>query len=478
MLTAVQVATGQAAIPAGRVMGGGVRGRPAISSKAGASDVARVGSDGSWCGRRVPAIQQLEERSGDCSATDLGGGTDPGWAVKGKGMGKEGGRGLGSRTPLPREPSPQLPNSFGMVPKEGRSRLGAEGGDWKYRWLTSDGDKPAPLPNQSLLVEEEAERRGPEQGGFAGRAGSEEKRPETAAPQPRAGDPEGDEELGGEKEEELLGNRVANLLAAIAARGQEWGLRRRPRAGLCIRRATRTFLQDVAGPTGQEAGFNTRDAASGAEIARWVSKKRHRKGMLKDCGKNGGRHHSNSLGDVEEGSTRVATVAENYQKREQAGLGRVGTAGRVMGISQNQQRKGISQGRQHIAEPTTQGDIAGPTTQTKAGIRFGGTKIGRGRRAAGEDIKGDRDGEKGEGEIIRKIKEKEKINGPYQERYRTLIKTCRNKHSRVQAGKGREVSVGLVGQRLEDQSRTDIGGISKAVIGRAVGQDCWAGLTF
>lgn len=67
--------------------------------------------------------RQLEESLGDCSATDLGGGTDPGWAVEGKGMGKEGGRGLGSLTPLPRVLSPRLPNLFGMVPKEGRSRL-------------------------------------------------------------------------------------------------------------------------------------------------------------------------------------------------------------------------------------------------------------------------------------------------------------------------------------------------------------------
>ncbi|KAI8458803.1 hypothetical protein BY996DRAFT_6410642 [Phakopsora pachyrhizi] len=45
------------------------------------------------------------------------------------------------------------------------------------------------------------------------------------------------------------------------------------------------FLQDIAGPTGQEAGFSTRNAASGAAIARRVSKNRHCKGMLKDCGK-------------------------------------------------------------------------------------------------------------------------------------------------------------------------------------------------
>ncbi|CAH7675899.1 hypothetical protein PPACK8108_LOCUS10979 [Phakopsora pachyrhizi] len=40
-------------------------------------------------------------------------------------MGKEDGQGLGSRTPIPKVPSPQLPNLFRMVPKEGMSRLGA-----------------------------------------------------------------------------------------------------------------------------------------------------------------------------------------------------------------------------------------------------------------------------------------------------------------------------------------------------------------
>ncbi|KAI8448185.1 hypothetical protein BY996DRAFT_6420049 [Phakopsora pachyrhizi] len=69
---------------------------------------------------------------------------------------------------------------------------------------------------------------------------------------------------------------------------------RESRKGELARRATRSvggrltgaaFLQDVAGPTGQEAGFHTRNAASGAAIARRVSKNRHCKGMLKDCGK-------------------------------------------------------------------------------------------------------------------------------------------------------------------------------------------------
>ncbi|KAI8447182.1 hypothetical protein BY996DRAFT_6590947 [Phakopsora pachyrhizi] len=111
-------------------------------------------------------------------------------------------------------------------------------------------------------------------------------------------------------------------------------------------------------------------------------------------------------------------------KAERAGLGRVGTAGRAIG-------RAILQGRRRKA---LCGDtIAGPT---KARMRFGGIKIvrrirkhgkGRGRRAAG--VGNGRGGEK-------------------------------------------EVSVGLVRRRLEDQRRTDIWGISKAVVGRAVGQDC------
>ncbi|KAI8449342.1 hypothetical protein BY996DRAFT_6418565, partial [Phakopsora pachyrhizi] len=100
-------ATGQAAIPAGRVMGGGVRGRPAISSKAGASDVARVGLDGSWCGRRAPAIVEKEgdgevggRMGGAAAGGELGGllGNRFGWR-DGPGVGCRGERnGEGGRS--------------------------------------------------------------------------------------------------------------------------------------------------------------------------------------------------------------------------------------------------------------------------------------------------------------------------------------------------------------------------------------------
>ncbi|KAI8447677.1 hypothetical protein BY996DRAFT_6564663 [Phakopsora pachyrhizi] len=183
------------------------------------------------------------------------------------------------------------------------------------------------------------------------------------------------------------------------------------------------FFQDIAGPTGQEVGFNTRNTASGAAIARRVSKNRHCKGMLKDCGKkafySGGRQRPQK----EEGSTRVATVAENYQKREQAGLGRVGTARR---------------GRVDIARPTTQGILQG---RRRKGYRraddilLDRQRKGVGRNedcltdkeAAGEDIKG----------VIKGM-----LGGVLLER----------------AERG----------SLEDERRTDIGGISRAVVGRAV----------
>ncbi|KAI8445516.1 hypothetical protein BY996DRAFT_6510205 [Phakopsora pachyrhizi] len=109
-------------------------------------------------------------------------------------------------------------------------------------------------------------------------------------------------------------------------------------------------------------------------------------------------------------------------KADQAGLGRVGTAGRAMGraILQGRRRKGLY------------GDtIAGPT---KARMRFGGIKIVR------------------------------RIRKPWEGK------------------RPEEVSVGLVRRRAARKSgkgesrrpkrRTDIWGISKAVVGRAVREDC------
>ncbi|KAI8443968.1 hypothetical protein BY996DRAFT_6426597 [Phakopsora pachyrhizi] len=180
----------------------------------------------------------MEERSGDCLATDLGGGTDPGWAVEGKGMGKEGGRGLGLRTPIPWEPSPQLPNSFGMVPKEGRSRLGAvkKGNKGELGGIGDAAGRPTAatsrlhfqmdhycsreVAGKDVVVKSEGDPQGGRGQDRRGGWPPEERRPETAAPQPRADNPEGDEELGGEvpqgwgicggkKEEELPGKRVA-----------------------------------------------------------------------------------------------------------------------------------------------------------------------------------------------------------------------------------------------------------------------------
>ncbi|KAI8458384.1 hypothetical protein BY996DRAFT_6541933 [Phakopsora pachyrhizi] len=150
----------------------------------------------------------------------------------------------------------------------------------------------------------------------------------------------------------------------------------------------------------------------------------------------------------EEGLTRVATVAENYQKQEQVGSGRVGTAGRRCAISQGQRRKGLY------------GDtIAGPT---KARIRFGGIKIAGGRPEL-EDIKGDHN--------CKYIKRKRGIwnilpsrnCNSYTNSYRHIEFLCLEQGQ--QAGKGREVSVGLVRrQETPHQRRTDTGGISKAVL--------------
>ncbi|KAI8450994.1 hypothetical protein BY996DRAFT_6546447 [Phakopsora pachyrhizi] len=128
----------------------------------------------------------------------------------------------------------------------------------------------------------------------------------------------------------------------------------------------------------------------------------------------------------EEGSRRVAT-------RKQAGLGRVGTAGRervniaqptTQGILQGQQLKGYCRADNILQGQRGKGSggdtIAGPT---KARIRFGGMKIVR------------------------------RIRKPWE--------------GKRPAGGG--ISVGLVRRRsLEDQRKTDIRGISKVVVGRAV----------
>ncbi|KAI8452148.1 hypothetical protein BY996DRAFT_6415745 [Phakopsora pachyrhizi] len=141
------------------------------------------------------------------------------------------------------------------------------------------------------------------------------------------------------------------------------------------------FLQDVAGPTGQEAGFNTRNAASGAAIARRVSKNRHWQRPQK-----------------EEGSTQVATVAENYQKREQAGLGRVGTdiAGPT-NILQDRRRKGLGGGvrvdnhRADGGKSTLQRNKDCLTDKEAVGREEAGGRPEQGMGGGKEDIKrGDR----------------------------------------------------------------------------------------
>ncbi|CAH7688389.1 hypothetical protein PPACK8108_LOCUS23356 [Phakopsora pachyrhizi] len=75
--------------------------------------------------------------------------------------------------------------------------------------------------------------------------------------------------------------------------------------------------------------------------------------------------------ETEEGLTRVATVAENYQKREQEGLGRVGTARR---------------GRVDIARLTRQG--VGRTNNILQGRRRKGGLGDCSTDKEAEDIKG------------------------------------------------------------------------------------------
>ncbi|CAH7684523.1 hypothetical protein PPACK8108_LOCUS18738 [Phakopsora pachyrhizi] len=216
----------------------------------------------------VPAIvekegdgeRQLEERLGDCSATDLGGKTDPGWAVKGKGMGKEGA--VTTTTKLVWDGT-KGGEEGGIGDAAGRPTAGTN----RLHFQINHYGKPCSsreVAGKGVVVESEGDPQG-------GR--SQGRRPETAAPQPQADNPEEDEELGGGvpqgwgicvgwKEEELPGRRLAKLGVKAAATV----LTRDDRAGLCIsKKATKS---DIAGPTCQEAGFNTRNAASGEAIAR------------------------------------------------------------------------------------------------------------------------------------------------------------------------------------------------------------------
>ncbi|KAI8445586.1 hypothetical protein BY996DRAFT_6464629 [Phakopsora pachyrhizi] len=146
-------------------------------------------------------------------------------------------------------------------------------------------------------------------------------------------------------------------------------------------------------------------------------------------------------------------------KAEQVGLGRVGTAGRAMKKSQGRRRKAlcgdISQGRRRkaLCGDILQGQqhIAGPTTTDNA-------------RGPGGDVRIDnRRADKGKNALWRN-------------------KDCSTDKEAVgreeAGGRPEEVSVGLVRRRetphQKKKRRTDIWGISKAVVGRAV-DDCRAG---
>ncbi|KAI8449119.1 hypothetical protein BY996DRAFT_6536200, partial [Phakopsora pachyrhizi] len=236
-----------------------------------------------------------------------------------------------------------------------------------------------------------------------------------------------------EKEEELPGKWVAKM-----------GLRRRPRkkgyrkygGGL----TGAALLQDIAGPTGQEAGFNTRNAASGTAIAEgdveglWEEVKGENLGpFIAEEGMWYAR---------EEGSRRVAAVAEkNYQKRERAGLGRVGTAGR------------------RSVDVDMQDDNA----------RYRRTNNARGLGGAGWGRKGTK--------IVQRIRKpwegKRPAGGRRGYKRREIDRDGKKKKDHIISGKRiwnilmkTEVSVRLVRRRLEDQKKADIGGISKAVVGR------------
>ncbi|KAI8443037.1 hypothetical protein BY996DRAFT_6522054 [Phakopsora pachyrhizi] len=122
----------------------------------------------------------------------------------------------------------------------------------------------------------------------------------------------------------------------------------------------------------------------------------------------------------EEGSTRVATVAENYQK--------VGTARRIL---QGRQRKGLGSGGDVRIDNRRADEGKNALWRNKVCLT---DKEAVGREEAGGRPEG-------------RISIREYLN--------------------------EKLSVGLVRRReTPHRSRTDIGGISKAVVGRAVGQDC------
>ncbi|KAI8458886.1 hypothetical protein BY996DRAFT_6410577 [Phakopsora pachyrhizi] len=98
------------------------------------------------------------------------------------------------------------------------------------------------------------------------------------------------------------------------------------------------FLQDVAGPTGQEAGLNTRNAASGAAIARrgmWYARVRAKAAK----------------------GRRIDTSRDRCGK-----LPKAGTSGLRKGRNRLSRRgRGSRKGDVDIAEPTTKGGRAGCT---------------------------------------------------------------------------------------------------------------------
>ncbi|CAH7684736.1 hypothetical protein PPACK8108_LOCUS19153 [Phakopsora pachyrhizi] len=129
-----------------------------------------------------------------------------------------------------------------------------------------------------------------------------ERWPGTRAPRSQAGNPEGDEEVpqdwgtwDGERwlsTRERRGVGRESLLAARAASGQEWGLRRRPGLqrmtvgwGSALGQESREMriskgrkqeeqggLKDIAGPTSKETGFNTGNTALRTALARRIAK--------------------------------------------------------------------------------------------------------------------------------------------------------------------------------------------------------------